>query len=218
MSTSQLTLYNGALRLLGQAKLSALTDAIENRYTLDDAYNENAINYCLEQGLWNFAVRTSKGSADSSVTPDFGFQYAFAKPSDWIRTITIASDEFFTSPLTELDYVDEQGFWFSNLETIYIRYVSNDSEYGADLSLWPQTFVRMFETYLAMQIAPRLFQDEGKIDALNKLFQRRLVDARSKDALNEGAKFRPAGSWVTARRGYSGFGRADRGSRSRLTG
>jgi len=216
VSTSQLTLYNGALRILGQPKLSALTDAVENRRLLDGVWDENARDYCLEQGLWNFAIRTSQVEYDPSVTePDFGFKRAFSKPSDWIRTSEIASDEYFTHPLTHLDYVDEQGYWWSDLETIWVRYVSNDTSYGYDYSLWPQSFVRYFEHYLALQIAPFIYQDPQRVDTLRKLTERVLIDARSKDALNEGIKFPPRGKWSRARRGYA---YSDLGSRNRLTG
>lgn len=216
MATSALTIYNNTLILLGQPTLSALTDSVENRRLLDKIWDENARDHCLEQGLWNFAMRTSEINYDSSVTsPDFGFQYAFSKPSDWIRTVDFASDEYFRNPLTHLDYVDEQGYWWADYTVLYLRYISNDTSYGYDLSLWPQSFVRYVEAYLAEMIAPRLSVSEDKLITLMKITQKRLVDARSKDALNEGAKFFPVGNWVRARRGGSRF--SDRGVRNRLT-
>lgn len=162
-------------------------------------------------------MRTSQVEYDSSVTaPSFGYQRAFSKPSDWIRTVDLASDEYFRCPMTHLDYADEREYWWSDLETIYVRYISDDSSYGLDYSLWPQSFIRYIEAYLASQIAPRVLQGSEQVEKIEKLAMRRLTDARSKDALNEGAKFFPAGSWVSARRG--GGGRSERGSRNSLTG
>ena len=160
-------------------------------------------------------MRTAEIDYDSSVTPTFGFNRAFAKPTDWIRTAILASDEFFHNPLSELEYNDEGAYWYLSIDTIYVRYISNNVAYGYDLSLWPQSFVRYVEAYLAEQIAPKLFQDPSKVKEFKALAHRALIDARSKDAMNEGAKFRPEGSWVSARRGAS---RRDRGSRSNLTG
>ena len=210
-------MYSAALRVLGQPKLSSLSDTDENRYLLDGVWDENARDYCLEQGNWNFATRTIKLEYDSSVSePDFGFQRAFTKPTDWLKTVQLASDEYFQCPLPDLGYSDEQGYWWSDIDTLYVQYVSNDSSYGNSLSLWPQTFVKYVEAYLAEQAAPRLFQTEEKIGVIRKLTLRRLLDARAKDGLNEGAGIFPSGSWAAARRG--GWGRRDRGSRSRLTG
>ena len=216
MATSQLTLYQGALRLLGQTDLEDLDEAREPRYILDDIWDENTRNFVLEQGLWNFAMRSAMIEDDTSITPDFGFRYAFAKPSDWVRTGIVCSDEYFRTPLTQMDFRDENGYWWSDIDPLYVQYVSNDSSYGNSLSLWPQTFVKYVEAYLAEQAAPRLFQTEEKIGVIRKLTLRRLLDARAKDGLNEGAGIFPSGSWAAARRG--GWGRRDRGSRSRLTG
>ena len=212
-----MTLYNNALILLGQPTLSALTDSVENRRILDKIWDENARDHCLEQGLWNFAMRATESGYDSTVsTPDFGFQYAHNKPTDWIRTYQIAADEYFNSPLTHRHYNDEQSYVWTDYQTIYWKYISNDTAYGYDLSLWPQTFIRYVEAYLAEMIAPRLSVSMENLEKLMKLTQKRLVDARSKDALNEGAKFFPDGNWVRARRG--GGRRGDGGSRNSLTG
>ena len=217
MATSQLTIYNNALILLGQPTLSALTDSVENRRILDKIWDENARDHCLEQGLWNFATRTAESTYDSSVSsPDFGFQYAHTRPTDWIRTVQLAGDEFFRAPLTDFDYNDEQGYIWSNYTTLYWRYISNNTSYGYDLSNLPQSFVRYVEAYLAEMIAPRLSASTEKMEKMMGLTHRRLMDARSKDALNEGSKFRPDGNWVRARRGYGG--RRDMGSGNRLTG
>ena len=217
MSTSQITLYNGALRVLGQPKLSTLSDDVEHRYLLDGVWDENAREYVLEQGNWNFATRSIKSEYDSSVSePDFGFQKAFSKPTDWLKTVQLASDEYFQCPLPDDGFSDEQGYWWSDLETLYIRYISNDSSYGYDLSLWPQAFCRYVECYLALQIAPRVLQTSTEVEKIEKKLKVLHIDALSKDALNEGTKRWPGGSWTRARRSKTSFG--DMGSRRRLTG
>lgn len=216
MTVSVLTLYNGALRLLGQPKLDSVTEATTRRYLLDDAYNDKALDTCLAQAYWNFATRSTQRDYDASVTPDFGLQFAFAKPTDWVRTITVCSDPYFYCPLVDGSYYDEQGYWFADIDQIYVRYVSNDSQYGGDMSLWPATFVRYFEGYLALQIAPNIEQSGDRVERIEKSMARALLDARSKDAMNEGVKFPPRGSWVMARGGSRA--RSDRGSRNSFTG
>jgi hypothetical protein len=37
-----------------------------------------------------------------------------------------------TTPLT--DYADEVAYWFSDLDEIYVRYVSDDANFGMDFA------------------------------------------------------------------------------------
>jgi hypothetical protein len=217
MATTKLALYNGALRHIGQGKLAAIDEAVENRRLLDDIYDDNAINTVLEMGLWNFAMRTVKLEYDSTVDPDFGLRRGFAKPSDWVRTAQAASDEYFTTPLIDQEFNDEQAYFFADIDTIYLRYVSDDNAYGSDLSIWPNSFVKCFQWYMAWELVPRIAENKTAQDEVWKMLQDQLKNARSKDAQNEGIKFPPASGWAMAR-GSGRRGRRDLGSRSSLTG
>src|SRR5690606_11544358 len=106
----------------------------KSRRELDGVFERGGVRTCLKQGQWNFAMRTVRLDYSPSVEPDFGFARAFAKPEDWVRTCGVSEDEFFKSTL--LDYVDEAGFWFADIDTIYVRYVSDDVEYGLDYGKW----------------------------------------------------------------------------------
>jgi len=211
--TTQLSLYNGALLELGERRIATLADETESRRALDDAWESGAVkDYLLSQGFWNFAMRSVELTYDPSVTPSFGYEYGFSKPADWIRTAALSLDESFAAPLNE--YSDEQGYWFCDHDTIYVRYVSNDTDYGYDMSLWSPNFVRWVHAYLAYRIALRV---TGSRDIRNEMFKmqdRLLVEARSRDAMNEAAGKIPTGSWVRARWGDG----AERGKRGQLIG
>ncbi len=207
--TSQLTVYNGALRNLGQRRLASLTENVPARHELDAVWADDFIESVLEQGLWNFATRTTRRDYAAEIEPDFGFRRAFLKPDDFVRTAMVAGDEYFASPLSA--YADEQGYWFCDLDELYVSYVSSDDSYGADLSLWPPSFTRFAEVYLAYRIAPAIAPK--MYDTVFKLQRRHLVEARSRDAMNQPTQMLPAGDWVQARR----RGRSDRGSRHQLT-
>jgi len=213
MATSRLELYNGALLHLKERKLSSLSEDREPRRVLDDVWDARAQRYCLEQGLWNFATRSLLIDYSPSVEPSFGFRRAFDKPADWVRTSAISADEYFRSVLLAEDYLDEAGYWWADLDQLYVRVVSDDASYGGDYSLWPETFTRWVECWLAWRAAPRIAATE--IERLSKLTRKLLVDARSKDAQSEGTAFLPSGFWRRARAGRTG---RDRGSRSRLIG
>lgn len=205
MAATKLGLYNGALRILKERKLASLSENREPRRLLDDAYGDGstngAVRYCLEMGQWTFATRSVRVDYSPSVEPDFGHRYAFDQPDDMVRVAAVCADEFFTQPL--LRYVDERRYWYASQPTIYVKYVSNDANYGADLSLWPESFVKVVEAYLAKEIAGSLTQGDDKVRFAEAMWDRAKKEARSADAMNRPTAFPPPGSWVTSRRGNS---------------
>jgi len=216
---TKLILYNRALRILGERQLhstTGLTEARKPRYLLDGAWNDNLRENCLEAGLWNFAMRTVQASYDSDVTPSFGHTYAFSKPTDFIRTAEVSTDEYFSEPL--LSYTDEQGYWYASVQTVYFKYVSDDSSYGLDYSIWPDSFTNYVAHHLAGEIITGLTKDHDFTKEFLDLLNRSLVYAKNKDAMAEPTKFPPQGNWVRSRRGGTGTSWGDRGSRGRLTG
>lgn len=194
-----LGLYNGALLEIGAAPLSTITDQTKSRYTLDAVYSD-VLADCLEQGSWNFALRAASFAADTVVTPDFGYQNAFAKPDDWVRTTMVSASENFQPPL--LEYGEENGIWLANVDPLYVQYVSDGTDYGMDLTLWPRSFARYVEVSLAERIVMAITQNSGDKDRLTRLLVPRAKrDALNKDALGEATKFMPQGSWNNARGG-----------------
>lgn len=215
MAATQLQLYNAALRILGEEKLASLSEDREPKRVLDGIWDDGLIDHVLEQGYWNFATRTVQIDYDPSIAPTFGYRKAFEHPTDYVRLAGISADEYFSIPLTQ--YREEGGFFFCDHDRIYISYISNDNDYGNDLSLWPETFKRYVEHYLALMSCERLTQGKSKFADLYKLTEKALIDARSKDAMNDATKFPPPGSWSTARRAGRGS-RWDRGNRGSLIG
>lgn len=208
---NKLQLFNNALRLCSERKLASLAEEREPRRLLDDVWDDDGVDSCLEMGLWQFATRAVKLDYSPSVVPPFGFTRAFDKPEDFIRTAAVSSDEFFTEPLHE--YTEEAGFWFADLDQIYVKYISNDAQYGADMSLWPRSFASYVSAYFASEIVPRLTADKERVVLLDKIMGKRLSKALMHDAMAEPTKFRPAGNWVRARRGRS---RGDGGPTNRF--
>lgn len=214
--TSKLSLYNGAL-LHVTARKTTLTEETEARFVLDDVWDSGAVRACLEGGLWNFAMRGAQIDADPGLEPtDFGYQHGFEKPTDWVRTASVCSDGYFRQAL--LNYTDEGGIWWADIDPIFVRYVSDLDNYGNDLSLWPQSFARYVEAYLAHRIAMRLTDDDKIQQRCDALMQRLLSAARTTDAMNEPEQRLPAGSWSTARAGRWSTTRSDGGSQTNFTG
>lgn len=213
MAITQLGLYNEALRLLGERRLASLAENREPRRVLDDIWNDGTLDFCLEQGLWNFATRAVEVTPSTTIVPNFGYLKAYDKPNDFIRTVGVAEDEYFNVPLIRM--IEETGFWFADIEPIYVRYISKDSAYGYDFNRWPATFAKYVATYLASEASLSLTQSAEKQGIIFGMMQARLKDARSKDAMAEATAFMPQGGWTVSRKG--GF-RRDRGNRNQLIG
>ena len=178
MSATQLSLYNDALMIIGERFLSSLTEEREPRRLLDQAWSSGtgAIRACLEEGQWRFATRTVQVDYDSGVEPDFGLPHAFQKPDDWVSTVAVCTDQYFRSPL--LRYVDEAGYWYSDLETIYVRYISDDAGYGSNLGEWPESFRQFVAAHLASKIILRMSNSEEEEKRVMELRKRLLQPDR----------------------------------------
>jgi hypothetical protein len=199
MAASKLSLYNGALALLKERPLASLAENREPRRALDTAWDGGAVKACLEDGQWKHAKRTVMLDASPSITPGFGYQYGFDKPTDCVRIVGVWSDEMLTQPFRQ--YREESGYWFGTLETMYVSYVSDDVDYGMDLSLWPQSFVELVEAELAKKVAG---PQTEKGEEMEKVRATRLTEALSHDATGDPTKYPPAGNWVRARGGRGG--------------
>lgn len=191
---TKLGLYNAALRHLGEAPLASVSENRASRRTLDAAYADDFVKAVLEAGQWNFASRAVELTYEPSISPTFGYSRAFTQPDDYVRIMAISADEFFTVPL--LEYSEEAEHWFCDHDTLYVKYVSNDASYGANLGAWPATFTVYAGFYLAEKVAPTI--NESKLGDVVKLCEKAKRDALSKDAMGDPARFLPMGTWTAA--------------------
>ena len=204
--------------LAGERKLASLTENREPRRLLDDVFDGGAVKTCLEAGFWNMATRSIKIEFDPSVSPDFGFTRAFAKPSDWVRTSAVSTSEYFRPPLKDNQFSDEAGYWFADIDTLYVKMVSDGADYGGDLGNWTESFTRYFEAYLAHRVAFKLTRSQKVLGEIEEELKKRLKGASAKDAMNSGTSIPPEGSWNRARLDRGGSGRRDGGTRRQLIG
>lgn len=217
--TTRLQLYNRALQICGEARLSALTDTRGPRYELDNVWDNGGVKHCLERGQWEFCTRAVQIDYDSAITPSFGYNRAFDKPTDYCCMVAVCSDEYFKEPL--LHYLIESGYFYADLDTIYVRYVSNDNAYGGDLSLWPEVFTEYVAQHFAGKIITTLTHDKDRQMAIlhprDGTEHKALMLARTHDRQAKPTLFAPPSSWMRARRAgrASGF---DRGGTGSLTG
>ncbi len=224
MATDRLKLYNGALRLVGHRSIASLSDNAEGRKLLDDVWNDTGVDYCLSQGQWRFAMRAQRLDYSASIEPEYGLRRAFQKTDDWLLTSSVCQDEYYRVPL--LQYTDEAGMLYADLDQIYVKFVSTDAGYGGNLTLWPPAFTEYVKAYLAGQICFKISADESRREYLlgppgrpDKGFVHgTLINARNRDAISEPTKFAAPGTWTQSRRSRGQRTRFDGGNSQQLIG
>lgn len=204
MAASQLEIYNDALLLCEERLLANTSEARKPRYLLDQVWNNGGVQACLEEGLWTFATRTVSIAFNGSINPSFGYIHAFDKPSDYVRTAAISSEPYFSSALTRV--ADEAGEWWADLDTLYVKYVSNDANYGNNLARWPESFKAFVAAHFADKIVKNLTHNKEVQEKVELARKMTLASSRGKDAMNEPAHFFPQGNLSRARFGTY-FGR-----------
>tara|TARA_R110000868_G_scaffold162418_1_gene393635 strand:- start:214 stop:858 length:645 start_codon:yes stop_codon:yes gene_type:complete len=211
----RLSLYNDALMYAGERSLASLTEDREPRRLLDQVWASQGVDRCLEEAQWHFAMRADRFDYDPSVTIDFGYGYAFTKPDDWIITSAVCEDEYFRVPLNQ--YTDEKGYWYADIDPLYVRYVSNDVDFGMDLGKWPATFADFVAVHFASRIITKLSASGERLKELMTMRKMFLVTAKNKAAMAQPTSFAAKGSWSRAR--TRGARRGDGGNQTgNLTG
>lgn len=195
MAASQLSVYNMALRLLGDVRLVTLTDDVAARYALDDAW-VSAPTFVLRQAPWRFAlvsVTLSFGGAAGA-----GYSFAYAYPDNWTRTHAIYLTDG-TGREFPFDLREQNAVILTNVETAPVmRFVS--SAY-ADPTLWAtEHFAETVAAYLAFLIAERVTGDPRQASRMSELFSQLLGSASHIDAEEESPwlRYQRDGSFLRA--------------------
>lgn len=202
MGTTKLKLYNNAIRNCEQTPISALSETIEVRFRCDDFYDDVLV-WMLEQHFWRSAMRTVSITINEAINPAFAFEYAHDLPTDFVRREVISSDEFLEYPLDEqmggAAYKIEGGYIWANITPLYMRYVSNDSSYGYDLTKWTDGMAEAFGYELAARIAPHVTGSTDKANELHEMAHAKAARAGTYDSLQQPTQRIREGNWSRGR-------------------
>ena len=196
----KLEMFNRCLVKLGQRPLSALTDSRPEQRAIDRVY-DSTVQRLLEGGLWKFAARSDELQQSDTATSQFGYNFVYELPADYVRIIRISDNNRFRPTL--IDFLVESGFIFCDCSPLYFQYVSNDPAYGYDPGKWPASFSDALVDELAFRVAPAL-SGAGiqKIEQLEKEAKRSFYIAKGRDCVNQPESWMPVGRLVRARSGW----------------
>lgn len=204
----KLRIYNRALFHLGSRQLASLSEEREPRRVLDEIWgsSDEAVEFALSKASWGFGLRVVQWTLDESLETQFGWSYAFEKPTDYVRLEALSTDPRFLITLSGDRYAVENNYILTDYQLIYAKYVSNGNEFGFDSGLWTEPFIEYLGYYLAYHGAPRINGSFDEKEYLRKQMNRHLQNARSENTMEKGTRRLQSGNWARSRsgRGYSG--------------
>jgi hypothetical protein len=195
--TDKVGLVNAAIRLLRGTVISSLTDGTANANVAADLFDV-VRDDLLRAHNWNFATMRAK-LARSSTVPAFEFDYGYALPSDWIRTVSVHDNDAGTGTVNfREEFLNDQNVILASVENLYLRYIARIE----DTNRWPADFNKAFIHAMARDMAipivnSNTLKEEQKIDA-----EKALRKAKGSDAMGSSPERRPSGSWATSRSGW----------------
>jgi hypothetical protein len=186
--TTELAIFNRALIAMSERSLASLTEPREPQRILSSVWSD-CVQFCLEAGVWNFALRTA--ALSSAGAGSMNYSNAFNKPSDFIHLFTASLASNFEPPLV-MDFVDQGTQLMANGTTLYVRYTSNDATVGGgNLSLWTQTFATYVAQVLASWTALRITGKPDVADDMERRVQIYLLRALAIDSVASLPGLRP---------------------------
>ena len=194
----KLEIWRWALIDLGKARIETLTDDAEAVYVFNDAWS-GVVQEAFEEGDWNAFKETSSLSESGTGTATLGYDYVFDYPDDYVRTVAVSPDQYFTAPFTA--YVDQDGYIHSSVNPLHLRYISNAKMGDDQIENWPRAFARYVATKLAYETCERLTNGTTLEEKLEKRVRKRLRQAKSVDARNEQGREVRNSNWLNARVG-----------------
>lgn len=197
MPSSETAIINAALRKIGGKRIASRTDGSKEANVADDLF-DSVRDDLLRSHNWNFASKSVE-LARSATTPVLEFDYGYAVPSDWLRTVSVHDNDAGAGALAfREELLNSQRVLLAGAENVYLRYVARVE----DPNLWPSDFIAALEFALARDLAIPVAQSSALHEAMDGLATKWIRRAKSHDAMGSPPAKRPAGSWATARQGW----------------
>jgi hypothetical protein len=191
---TKLSIFNEALRLLGQPRLTAVDVETEHGRQLRDAW-EGAVMACYEAGTFNHTVKRVELSR-LGTTPVWGYQYYYGLPVDFVRVAEISQSGVPNDPL--VDYEIDDGGLATDVDKVYLKYVSSELLILTP-GEWSQSFADFVAATLAVRTAPKLAS--SNIELAMEWEKRYRLKALGVDAIQNPPQRRYPGRWAMAARG-----------------
>lgn len=173
-SAFDLKIANIALTKVGVPVITSLSDSSTEAEVVS-GYIEQARNFVLQTFEWTELFRRAKTTPDPTNAPDFGYTYAHALPSDFVRLRSVQD----VNDATINNFDVEGRYILTDESELRIRYVSDE----LSSSKLPAYIYEVLGAYLATQIAFKLRPEERP--RLFDEYLRAKLEARKADHSNQ---------------------------------
>lgn len=158
---SQILIANWALTLIGEKRLSSLSDDTQNAELIADLWDA-VRDATIARAAWHDFIERTSLAADSA-TPAWGFDYQYSLAANVVRPLQIGPyyvgvdlSAYRSSDAAE--YRIEQRKILTNLGApLDVKWLINSTEVG----LWQPCFAKLMAADLAETINPRVTENEA---------------------------------------------------------
>lgn len=173
---------NNALSYLSAGSIVNLNDDDSKAKAIKGIFDQ-AAREVIRTHRWSCCIgraKLSKLADDPLQNGNFGYSGAFQLPSDCLRILDINGE-----PWSEkAEFFDLNGRQLlSDLGEIYLRYV----RWEDDVSQWDTLLADVVSVKIAMKVARQITTDGISAEDLERVYRRRLEDARTVDAMEVGS-------------------------------
>ncbi len=191
----KIDVINSALRRIGASRISDPNEPVKNANVARDIYDD-ILEDLLRSNFWNFATRRIE-LAQLSEVPTFEFDYAYALPSDWLRTVSVHpnGDGYQSIINYKEENVGDQNVILASTEELFMRYIA----LVTDVNLWSADFKQAMILALARDLAIPISSSNELREQMDTAARKALAKARSTDAMGSTPERRPRGTWIRNR-------------------
>lgn len=199
-TTSQISICNRALQILGYQSISSITDGSRGSRAMQRAYTPVLISM-LRDNFWNFAIKRASLAA-SATPPIFGPAFSYPLPPDFLdlappdQKYGVANGGFISGPPNTNDWqIEGQAILSDQVAPINIRYVSSN----VTESMFDASFAEAFAALLAIETCEELTQSNTKFASIGKIYDEAMEMAKKRNAFESRPAMAPIDPWISQR-------------------
>lgn len=196
---SVIQVANRALTKLGSGRITSLSDDVKAARSINSCF-EDIRDDELRANRWQFAMKRVSLAALAS-SPEFGFQYQYALPADFLR-LDMINDEYPAAVMDNYigsetqEYMVEGNLILTDIAApLKLRYISRID----DPNQWDVNFREMVASRIAMEICEDLTQSDTKKQSAAKDYDRAKKVAIRIGAIEKPPATPPDNTWIISR-------------------
>jgi hypothetical protein len=167
MATTDISIINTALLMVGANDINSLSDASAEAKLANSVY-QDVKQSLLQYNPWRFSLKQKDLGGALTTDPLFDWRYSYQTPSDLLRVISIEGDA---------EYEVYEDKIFTDVSPCRIIYQSNVQEKD-----FPSYFIRCLNFHLASTFAVSLLDDAAKMQMFEQRADKETARARNIDA------------------------------------